>query len=622
MSDGFPQIMGIDGFALDTEDTGLQFWNDELFGFSIACDLGKWYFDIRREPNALLWLQDLCNSTKEIAFHNSKFDMHMLREAGVIIDPTKAHCTVIGAALIDEHLREYSLDYVGKKYVKQGKTEGIYQALANIFGGKPTKDAQIGNLPNAPFDLAARYATDDAEITWKLRNYQRPVIGEQSLTRVYEIERKLTPVLMRMELGGVRVDEGAAHHAVRELERTIKVDQRALNKICGFDVNVNSNPQMHRIFQPKLEGKRWFALDGTPLETTDGGRASLNKAALEAITHPAANMINGLRELIKTKDTFLLGHVLGHKDKNNYVHANFNQTKSDGGLGTGTGRLSCNDPALQQIHKRNAKIAAIVRAVFLPDEGQDWDCHDWSQMDFRIFSHYVKDPRVLKMYADDPKADYHGMVATMTGLPRKQTPGVKGNAKQINLGLVFGMGSGKLAKEMGLPFEYKMVHFEDDGYDEQGNPIEREIMTAGEDAMEVFDKYHHNLPRTKPFLNKAASIARTRGHVLTTLKRRIRFPFKSYYKAGGLIFQGTAADCLKIKMIEVDEALQGTGGRLMLNVHDELDSSLPKGSDGKKLSAIITERMEAFGPGDEIELCVPIRTSVGVGQNWWEASKE
>jgi DNA polymerase-1 len=364
------------------------------------------------------------------------------------------------------------------------------------------------------------------------------------------------------------------------------------------------------LFKPeKDESGRWKLIDGTYAETTEGGAPSINADVLRRMRHPAAGKILKLRQLIKTRDTFLLGHILGHHH-DGVIHANFNQTKSDNDLGTGTGRLSCNAPALQQIHQRNKEVAQIVRAVFVPDEGQEWHCHDWAQMDFRVFAHYVQNPRVFKMYRENPDADFHQMVSDMTGLPRSPTVGIKGNAKQINLGLVFGMGEGKLAQEMGLPYTTET--------DKSG----REWTRAGDEAKEVFRKYHEAVPGVKDLLSLASTRAKSRGHVRTILGRRIRFPGGQYtHKAGGLIFQGSAADALKVKLVEVHEALRGTEARLILNVHDEFDVSAPVGSRdtiGTQVQRVIRH---FDGEGTPIKFDVPIMSDLGIGPNWWEASK-
>jgi DNA polymerase-1 len=173
------------------------------------------------------------------------------------------------------------------------------------------------------------------------------------------------------------------------------------------------------------------------------------------------------------------------------------------------------------------------------------------------------------------------------------------------------MGKGRMAEEMGLPFEKV---FRPDG---------TFWKKAGPEAEEIFVKYHAAVPGIKMMLDNMAEVAKTRGYVRTGFGRRVRFPGgEKAYKAGAMIFQGTAADALKLKIIEVDAILRNTEGRILLNVHDELCQSLPQGTNGRELSERVRVAMETFdGVNCPLALRTPIRSSEGVGPNWWEASK-
>lgn len=596
--------------VLDTETTGLHWWEDKVVGIAWALPDGTCGYVRTDSPEVRDWASRELPRAKRLIFHNAKFDLHFLREYGVDLSDRPLHDTMVAAALLDENLREYGLDFLGKLYCGVGKDGSIYAELAELFGGKPTRAAQGQNLHRAPFGLLHKYACQDVAATRALYIYQRSKLAEEELERVMSLEMDLLPALVRMEFGGVRVDVPRAEQAVDELTEVINRRQRKLEDLAGKPVNVNSSPQMRQLFRvTQTVSGAWETSDGTVLDTTDGGQPSINKEALERMLDPMAKLVLGIRQATKTRDTFLLGHILGHH-KGGVIHANFNQTRSDNALGTGSGRLSCNDPALQQIHKRNKEVASIVRAIFLPDPEQLWSCRDWDQMDFRIFAHYANNPRILRAYHDNPDMDYHQMIADLTGLPRTATPGIKGNAKQVNLGLAFGMGEGRLAREMGLPHEVVNKHG-------------KKCLVPGPEAIYFFEKYHELVPGIRELLSRASSIARSRGYVKTIFGRRIRFPKGwAVYSAGALVFQGSAADALKTKIVEVDRILRGTGGRLLLNVHDELGSSLPLGAEGERLNREIGEAMQCFdGVNCPIKFNVPIRSSSGSGANWWEASK-
>jgi DNA polymerase I-like protein with 3'-5' exonuclease and polymerase domains len=385
--------------------------------------------------------------------------------------------------------------------------------------------------------------------------------------------------------------------------------QRKLNKVAGGEINANSPPQMRALFGvKKRDDDRWYTDTGVLLDTTDGGEGSIGKVALRRMADgndPRAKAILGIRTYTKAK-SFLKDHILGH-ETNGHVYPNYNQTKGENDLGTGTGRFSINDPALQQIPKRDKEIAEITRACFLPDKGQDWACADWAQFEFRWFAHYVNDPALLSKYTTDPSTDFHALVAEITGLPRDaKYAGNTANAKQINLGLVFGMGEGKLAAEMGLEFSVRK--------DKNG----REWLVAGTDAQAKFKQYHDAIPGIRTLLNKAASISRSRGYVKTIMGRHIRLQNHEAYKAGGLVFQGTSADCMKQKMIELHAVAKAQGFRMLLSVHDEVDFSVPPGK--KPPIRAIKYILEDFGPHAKIQCRVPIISDINSGKNWAEAS--
>lgn len=615
----FPDIDRWEYVVLDTEDSGLQFWKDKLFGVSItAPDDTSFYYDLRVEPQARKWLIDKIPKCKLIVCHHAKFDQHFSREAGIIFPEGKVFCTMIAAAVINEHEFEYSLEHLAEKYTNVRKRVEIYQDLAKLFGGKPTATAQAPNFVRAPVALMSEYGKDDGIATNHLyKDYCLPEIEKQGLQQVITLEMELLPAIVRMEQRGVRVDIDKAATALVEIDKQEKQVRRDLNKMAGFEVNPNPSNSLKELLRPALdENGVWTLMDGTVCEKTDAGAASIDSDCLRDMKHPAGALILRARKLNRLGGVFLKGHILGHHD-NGVIHANINQTKSDNNKGTGTGRLSINDPALQQIHKRDKEIASVIRAMFIPEGGHDWVCNDWAQMDFRVFAHYVKNQKILDMYAKNPDTDFHQLCSDITGIPRSPRFAGDANAKQINLGLVFGMGPGKLASEMGLPYTTE-TYTKRDG-------SKKQFLKPGAQAEEIFEIYHRGIPGVKGMLENATAVAKSRGYVKTIMGRHIRFPRGMFtHKAGGLIFQGSAADSLKVKIIQVDryfEEAKGEKGYLCLNVHDEFDSNVPRGRTDvhADISRIVTD---FYSDGQPIKFRVPIKTEQGVGPNWWEACKD
>lgn len=605
----YPNLSAAEFIVLDTETDGLH-WHrgNAAFGAAVASPEGDtWYYDLRK-PEDFRYVADLCRQAKMVVNHNIKFDIHMLRAAAIQLDPAKCRCTMVAAALINEHERSYSLDSLATKYADTPKVD-IWPRLADIFGGKPDKKSQIGNLPRAPKELVAEYAKGDTLATLRLWDWQRSQLTAQELWPVYDIESKLLGVLVRIEQHGVRVDVEAAERRKIDLGRLLEQKKAELDDLAGRPVNANSSPQIASLLIKGPAGDGHFeAIDGSIVEGTESGNPSVGAEVLRKIDHPIAKLVVDIRSLDKTINTFLAGHILGQQ-VDGRVHANYNQTKSDNDRGTGTGRLSVNDPALQQIHKRDKGIAQYVRSCFVPDHKQRWCSIDWSQMDFRVFAHYANEPGILRTYRDNPGADFHGMVASMAGIPRDRAPGTGGgNAKQINLGLVFGMSAGRMAQEMGLPFTEEKTR--------SGGVWKK----PGPEAEAVFEKYHEAVPGVKMVLDRASALAKSRGYVRTILGRRIRFPDGAYHKAAGLVFQGSAADALKLKLVEIDQYLTDMESTLLLNVHDEFDLSISREDEKAGVVQDIQNIVEDFNSGP-IQFRVPIRSSVGMGDDWWEASK-
>ena len=423
-----------------------------------------------------------------------------------------------------------------------------------------------------------------------------------------------------MEHCGVRVDVDQCEVAADQLSAKILNFQKRINYMTGYSINVNSRTDMLQVFKPVLDdNNKWRTKDGILLPSTPGGKPSINVEALNSINTDESKTILEIRKLLKCRDTFLKGHVMGHQH-NGIIHPNINQTRGESGVkevGTRTGRLSCDAPALQQIPARDYAVASIVRPLFLPDAQQVWYCSDYSQFEFRMFAHYMNSPEFNRQYDDNPDLDFHQIVADITGLPRSASRAGEANAKQMNLGLIFGMGGGRMAQMMGLPYTTESVQF-------RGESDFREVMRPGTRAQDILNLYHEKIPNVNDLIKKATAQAKARGHVTTLFGRKIRFPKGQFtHKAISGIVQGSSADCLKKKMIELHHYLKGTDGRLLMTVHDEVNCSIPAG-DTKKIRDI-KEIMENYtdvdGYGEApITLRIPIKSEHDVGANWAAAS--
>lgn len=632
----FPDLAGR-VVAVDFEATGVQWWKDEVYGVGIAFREGfevrKMYFDLRY-PEARAWMETALLEAKLWVNQYIKYDVHMAREGGFRHRRERISCTMIREALIDENKYEYGLDTLGMKYLNRTKEEP-WGVLATMFGGAATKDVQIRNMVNAPEGIVAPYAATDAELALLVWEAQEKVIDQEGLRRVYDLEMRLLRVLIDCEHRGVRVDLDRAQQAHRQLNKQVWEIQKRLDRAVGRPVNANSPDQTKAILGVhRAADGYWYTGDNLRLESNDPtkaqikaalaageppprqGSAKLDSIKMQQCKIPEAQMIVDIRGLMKARDTMIEQYML-NMNVGGYVHANFNQTRTEDGNGIYTGRISISEPALQQIHKRNKVMAAIVRACFVPDneyggEPEDeWWCFDWSQKDFRVFAHFLNDIRINAEYSRDPNMDFHKLVANITGLPRDRDQKTGGaNAKQINLACVFGMGAGELAKQCNLPYTVSTK-----GY-----------LIAGPEAKAMFGKYHSNIPGVRKLQNSVESVAKSRGHIVTQLGRRIRFPHgHGAHKAAGLLYQATAADAMKLKaceLFELFEAQPDYTGRLLCLVHDEFDNSVRPWARDTSFAADVKALLERFdGTQTPMQYRVPILADFGFGNSWWEASK-
>lgn len=606
----FPNLRYCDEHTFDTETTGLDpNAGDRVFGFSVSLpDHSDYYWDIRETPQAVTWYNDQMKQYKgDIVCHNLSFDYRMSAASGFNPLPLEqCYDTVLQACLVNEHEHSYSLDNLARKYTNDFKKgDQLYKDLAAIFGGRATKNVQMKNISKAPSHIIAPYAKGDTRSTLSLHQYQKYQIEKQDLRAILAFERKVTPIIIKSEMHGVRVDIGAAEEAVGVLTMEINILQQQLNAVAGFPCNPQPSGDITKLFKPEWRQGRWWAIDGTPLELTDSGNASLGADALRLMKHPAAALILDLRSLIKTRDTFLVGHIL-ESAQNGRVYPTINQNKGEDG-GTGTGRLSYMTPALQQIPDRNKKVAEKVKRAFLPDEGHSWvDC-DKASFEVRIFGHLIGTDDIVQAYRNNPETDFHQYVADLTGLVRNATYTGQPNAKQLNLSMIFNQGNGTTAEKMGLPWDWStFTNYEGE---------EIVYKKAGPEAMKIIDSYHDTLPGVKKLADGCKKTAEQRGYIFTRRGRHLRFPkgYKSY-KASGLLIQGTSADENKQSWICINEALEGTEGKQLINTHDSYSLSLPIGEE-EQLAKKVKKAVEA-----DRGLRVPLILEVShPGRNWWNS---
>ena len=565
----------------------------EVVGISVACDGFEGYFPFGHETGfnfpknkVVDFFKKVCASDNTKVFHNAPYDIGWLRTLGIKVNG-KIVDTMIVAPLIDENQFYYSLNGLGREYLNEGKTEAELNAAAAEWGLDPK--AEMWRLPSA---YVGTYATQDAVLTLKLWDYFKVELEKQNLWNVFDLEMELLPIIIEMKRVGVRVD----------LERAEKIKKELITKEKNLikSIQDQSGVKDLQLWAARSLAQVFDALKLSYLRTPTG-QPSFTKAFLENHTHPVASLIREARELNKSHSTFI-DSILKHQH-NGRIHAEIRQLKGESG-GTVTGRLSMSNPNLQQVPARNKNIGPLIRSLFLPEENHTWCSADFSQQEPRILTHYSHLSKydgasnIAEAYLEGD-ADFHQEVANLVDIDRK-------TAKTIGLGIMYGMGKGKLADQLAVTVD---------------------------EASDILSKFNTYAPFVRELADSVMRSANQKGYIKTLLGRRCHFdmweplkygmgrPMKYreavheyngeikrafVYKALNKLIQGSAADMTKKAMIDCYN-----GGYMpLLQVHDELVFSVP---DEEAVPEIKTLMENA------VPLSIPNKVDVELGKNWGDS---
>ena len=630
----FPDLRKAEEIAIDLETrdpelkklgSGAIRGSGEVVGIAVAVDGYKAYFPIAHGegPNmdrkkVLDWFTDVCESPATKIFHNAMYDVCWIKNLGIKINGLIID-TMIAASIIDENRFQYSLNSLSWVYLKQGKNEALLTKAAKERGLDPK--AEMWKLPASE---VGGYAEKDAELTLLLWHHLKRIIIEDDLQDIFNLETDLFPCLVDMRHLGVRVDIEKAD----QLKKVMAIkEQNLLQQIkieTGIDTQIWAARSIAEVFE-KLK------LPYSRTEKTDS--PSFTKNFISTHSHPVVRMIAEARKINKVSTTFI-DTILNHSHLGR-IHADINQIRSDDG-GTVTGRFSMSNPNLQQIPARDPDTGPLIRSLFIPEEGCTWGTFDYSQQEPRLVAHYAlrfgldSAAPISEAYQEDPKTDFHQIVADMAEIDRKE-------AKTINLGLFYGMGKAKLQNELNV---------------------------SKDKADELFNTYHGRVPFVKQLMNQVMSAAQSKGQIKTLLGRRCRFPKyepilrgsdwgtfvpaedhdtmlelkemgphlkdrdgnvlkdtkgnpkRNYwynnstrraftYKALNKLIQGSAADMTKRAMVNLYK--EGLIGHIQ--IHDELDFSIESESQAKKIKNIME---------NAVDLKVPNKVDYESGPNWGE----
>lgn len=624
----FPNLRNVKLLSLDTEtrdpslvEKGPGFRREgedhaHIVGIAVGTeDGGRWYFPMRHtiapEQNmdpehVLAWARDnLCTPGQTKVGANIGYDVDALWSEGVPV--TGPFVDVQYAeALLDENRRTYNLDILSHDYLGEGKAaDELRSWIIRAYGDESNYRAHIWRAPPC---LVGKYGEGDVDRPLRIYAQQRIRLQELGLTELFELETALTPQLIRMRQRGVRVDTEYAKRLDDDLSQgLIEIDAR-LEALAGRRIDVNVKDDLVRLF--KSAGVEYPRT--APTKAYPTGQPSFVKEWLEHCPHPAAKLIAERRRLEKYQTTFVRGYVLD-LHVNNRLHALFHPLRGDAN-GTVSGRFSSSLPNLQNIPVRDVVWGPKLRALFLPDDGEDWCRHDWSQIEYRFLAHYARGPSgasVRERYCSDPTTNFHkltqSLIHDVTGvaLDHKAT-------KNINFGLCYGMGKTKLINDLGV------------------SP------SVGD---ELFAAYHKGVPFVKATYDAASARASQIGHIRTVLGRYARFElWEPVYGEGpalresaarerygrvrrafthktlNRLLQGSAADLMKKAMVDLDKAgVERVLGPMLLTCHDETGHSKPRTKEAQEACDLVKHTMENC-----LKLRVPVIAEQSVGANWGE----
>ena len=574
-------------FSVDLETTSIRPMEAEIVGISLCIEPDSGYYIPVRykgksknnfgDDDLKVVLEELKpvledNRIKKCG-HNIKYDMLVFERNGINLRGVDID-TMVAAWIIQPDSHSYKLDNLSQQY--------LHYTMVPIeeLIGKGKKN-QI-TMDEVELNRVAFYAVEDADIALQLVPIFRAEMRATGTEEVFrKIEMPLIPVLMEMEKNGVYVDIDYLKEMSQEISKKIDVLADNIYKVAGVEFNINSPKQLSEVLFEKL------GLPRVRGKSTD-------VKVLEKLRnqHELPALVLDYRSLVKLKTTYLDAMAQYVNSNTGRIHSSFNQT------GASTGRITSSDPNFQNIPIRT-DIGREIRKAFKPQKsGWKMMSADYSQIELRIMAHLSKDPELLKSFNEG--VDVHTRTAALVyGVSEKDVlPEMRRVAKIVNFGIMYGAGPFRMSEELGIPQE---------------------------EARKLIEQYFKTYPGINEYIIKTLQEAE-KNKFVKTLSGRIRYVYDitsdNYHVreaakrvAINTPIQGTAADMIKIAMINISRRMKEKSLRAMmiLQIHDELLFEVPE-EEIETLREVVVQEME-----NAIKLDVPVKVDVGIGNSWYEA---
>jgi len=532
----------------------------------------------------------------------------------------------VAEPLIDENQWSFGLAKIGTKYGIEAKDEELLRKAALEFKIDPKAEMYLLEA-----GYVGAYAEQDAVSPLLILREQEKEIEKQDLWDIWNLESKVTPVLVKMRARGVKIDQDKLAQVEEYSRKEAAKAMKDLHRQTGVlidPMHVMNNNQCKKLFDA-AEIK---------LGKTATGKWQIDQTVLEATGELGATL-NWARKISKLRTTF--AQSIRNYMVDGRIHCTFNQIAMDDGSGNKNagaryGRLSAVDPNLQQQPSRD-DFADFWRSIYIPEDGAIWDCNDYSQQEPRWTTHFAAimgftgAPEMAKRYRENPALDNHSMMTRLVhgkkvdSMNAKQYKSARSGCKAIFLGLCYGEGGAKLCKDLGLPTRWALCkqsggvqYFENRGEAlayKQSRGVQGFLYeAAGGEGQKVLDGFDQKVPYVRLLASQAKRRVDKKGFIRTVGGRNLHFPVREdgnydfTHKSLNRLIQGSSADQTKAAMVAIDREMPDTF--MQLQVHDEINSSVASVQEAKQIAEIMSNCVP--------NTLVPFKVDIEIGPSWGE----